>query len=294
MSRPGQPAGPPRLYSRPRKGASSADAPPRSDSVQSLVRALGIINQLAETDEGMTLSRIAQRVDLAPSTVHRLLTTLEQERYVRFDADRRLWSVGVQTFVAGGAFLQSRSLIAVARPYMRALMEECGESVNLAIEDDCEAIYVHQVERRSTMRPPARAGARVPLHCSGVGKALLSAMSEKHLENALPGEGMPRLTANTIVSRSMLRDDVAQARERGFAVDDEEHAVGLRCVATPVFDEFGEAMAALSISGPTTCISPDRISHLADLARRKANEITARLGGFRPNWGSKSDPHTHG
>ncbi|MFY9969025.1 MAG: IclR family transcriptional regulator C-terminal domain-containing protein [Roseiarcus sp.] len=294
MSRPGQPAGPPRLYSRPRKGASSADAPPRSDSVQSLVRALGIINQLAETDEGMTLSRIAQRVDLAPSTVHRLLTTLEQERYVRFDADRRLWSVGVQTFVAGGAFLQSRSLIAVARPYMRALMEECGESVNLAIEDDCEAIYVHQVERRSTMRPPARAGARVPLHCSGVGKALLSAMSEKHLENALPGEGMPRLTANTIVSRSMLRDDVAQARERGFAVDDEEHVVGLRCVATPVFDEFGEAMAALSISGPTTCISPDRISHLADLARRKANEITARLGGFRPNWGSKSDPHTHG
>ena len=242
----------------------------------------------------MTLSRIAQRVDLAPSTVHRLLTTLEQERYVRFDADRRLWSVGVQTFVAGGAFLQSRSLIAVARPYMRALMEECGESVNLAIEDDCEAIYVHQVERRSTMRPPARAGARVRLHCSGVGKALLSAMSEKHLENALPGEGMPRLTANTIVSRSMLRDDVAQARERGFAVDDEEHVVGLRCVATPVFDEFGEAMAALSISGPTTCISPDRISHLADLARRKANEITARLGGFRPNWGSKSDPHTHG
>jgi IclR family acetate operon transcriptional repressor len=285
VSPPGQSPGPPRWYSRPRKGASSVDAPPRSDSVQSLVRALGIINQLAETDEGMTLSRIAERVDLAPSTVHRLLTTLEQERYVRFDADRRLWSVGVQTFVAGGAFLKSRRLVAVARPYMRALMEECRETVNLAIEHDCEAIYVHQVERRSTMSPPARAGARVPLHCSGVGKALLSAMPENHLEKALSGEGMPRLTANTIVSRSMLRDDVAQARKRGFAVDDEEHAVGLRCVAAPVFDEFGGPMAALSISGPTTCISGDRISRLADLARRKADDITARLGGFRPNRG---------
>ena len=287
MSPPGQSPGPPRWYSRPQKGASSVDAPPRSDSVQSLVRALGIINQLAENDEGMTLSRIVERVDLAPSTVHRLLTTLEQERYVHFDADGRLWSVGVQTFVAGSAFLKSRRLVAVARPYMRALMEECRETVNLAIEHDCEAMYVHQVERRSTMRPAATVGTRVPLHCSGVGKALLFAMTENHLEKALPEEGMPRLTVKHDRQQiDVARRCVVHARERGFAVDDEEHGVGLRCVAATVLDEFGEPMAALSISGPTTRISGDRISRLADLARWKS-------AASRPIGHSKSDPHAH-
>ena len=133
----------------------------RSDHVQSLVRALGIINQLAAVDEGMSLTNIAESVRLPPSTVHRLLTTLEQERYVHFDHERRLWSVGVQAFVAGAAFLKTRNLVGVARPYMRALMNESAETVNLAVEDEYEAVYLAQVECRQMMRALARPGARV-------------------------------------------------------------------------------------------------------------------------------------
>ncbi len=230
----------------------------------------------------MTLTRIAESVDLAPSTVHRLLTTLEQERYVRFDQERRLWSVGVQTFVAGCAFLRRRDLVSVARPYMRALMEECRETVNLAIQDDREARYVHQVGHPAISRPGAKPGARVPLYCSGVGKALLAAMTDRELERLLPEEGARRLTANTIVSRSALRGDIALIRERGFAVDDEEHAVGLRCVAALVFNELREPMAAISISGPATRISHSNIPRLGELLRQKAAGITAKLGGVRP------------
>ncbi len=246
------------------------------------MRALGILNELAKTAGGMSLTRIAESVGLAPSTVHRLLTTLQQERYVRFDPERRLWSVGVQTFVAGSAFLKTRDLVGVARPYMRALMEECRETVNLAVEDDQEAMYVYQIERPQVVAAPARPGARVPLHCSGVGKALLAAKTDGEVDKLLPEDRMRRLTANTIVSRSALRQDIASTRERGFAIDDQEHAVGLRCVAALVFDELREPIAAISISGPTARISEANIQRLGELAREKAEKITAKLGGSSP------------
>ena len=129
-AQPTKPAGPVR-----ERRPSAQPAPERSDQVQSLVRALAIVNRLAAADEGITLTEVAQQVGLSSSTAHRLLTTLEQERYVHFDAERRLWSVGVQAFVAGNAFLKTRSLVGTARPHMRSLMEESEETVNLAVED---------------------------------------------------------------------------------------------------------------------------------------------------------------
>ncbi len=167
----------------------SRPAGTRSDHVQSLVRALGIINQLAAAEEGMTLTHIAERMRLPPSTAHRLLTTLEQERYVHFDHERRLWSVGVQAFMTGAAFLKTRNLVGIARPYMRALMNESTETVNLAIEDEDEAIYLAQVECRQMMRALARPGARVPLYCSSVGKALLCAASDGDLARGASAPG---------------------------------------------------------------------------------------------------------
>lgn len=232
----------------------------------------------------MSLTVVAERVGLATSTVHRLLTTLEQERYVHFNSERRLWSVGVQTFVSGSAFLRARNLIGVARPYMRALMNESSETVNLAVEDEQEAVYIAQVECRQMMRALARPGDRVPLYGSSVGKAMLCAKPESALSLALPRHGMRRLTANTITSRTALRDELTATRERGFAIDDEEHALGLRCVASLVFDEIGEPIAAISVSGPTARISDPRVAYLGGLVRRKADEITALLGGALPAW----------
>jgi IclR family acetate operon transcriptional repressor len=258
----------------------------RSDQVQSLVRALSIINHLAAADEGLTLSDLGQQAGLSPSTTHRLLTTLEQERYVHFDAERRLWSVGVQAFVAGNAFLKTRSLVGAARPQMRALMEESGETVNLAVEDEGQAIYLAQVECRQMMRAFARPGARVPLHCSSVGKALLSAMPDGELSRVLHQTGLPRVTLKTKTSVAALRSDLQVARGRGYAIDDEEHAVGLRCIASAVFDEAGEAIAAISLSGPMARIADERIPVLGALVRKRADLITAQVGGCLPPWRS--------
>ena len=256
----------------------------RSDQVQSLVRALSILNRLAAGHEGTTLTEVAQQVGLSPSTAHRLLTTLEQERYVHFDAERRLWSIGVQAFVAGSGFLRTRSLVGAARPHMRALMEEGEETVNLAVEDQAEAVYLSQVECRQMMRAFARPGGRVPLHCSSVGKALLSAMPDGEVAKALHRHGLARVTVKTITTKASLRTDLAAARARGYAIDDEEHAVGLRCIAAVIFNEAADPVAAVSLSGPMARIPDSRIPVLGDLIRRKADAITAQLGGTLPGW----------
>ncbi len=250
-----------------------------SDQVQSLVRALALLNRIAEAaDAGATLTELAQQVGLPPSTAHRLLTTLEQERYVRFDHEGRLWSVGVQAFVTGCTFTRTRSLVGIARPHMRHLMEDSGETVNLAVEDDGMAVYLAQVECRQMMRAFARPGSRVPLHCSAVGKAILSAVSDKTLSKILHQHGMPRLTVKTITTPALLRADLERTRTAGYAIDDEEHAVGLRCVSAPVFDETGYVIAAVSASGPMARIVDERVAQLSSLVLEAARAISADMG----------------
>ncbi len=251
----------------------------RSGQVQSLVRAISLMRAIPEFDDGATLTDLAQTVGLAPSTAHRLLTTLEQERFVRFDQERSLWMVGVDAFTVGNAFVRSRDLVSIARPYMRQLMEDSGETVNLAIEDQGEAVYLSQVECRQLMRVLARPGGRVPMHCSGVGKALLAAMTEGEVSRILQKRGMNRATAHSIDSPAALRKALAEIAALGYAFDDEEHAIGLRCVAAAIYDEYGGPLAAVSLSGPKARIDNSRVPVLGDMVHRAAEQITAELGG---------------
>ena len=194
---------------RRRTGAGKGQAE-RGGQVQSLVRALAILNVLAEADDGASLTDIAQQVGIPVSTAHRLLTTLQQERYVRFDAERTLWSIGMQAFVVGNGFVRTRNLIQIARPHMRQLMLDSGETVNLGVEDRGEAIYLAQIECRQMMRALAAPGERVPLHCSGIGKALLAAMPESKRSSILQKHGMQRYTDMTIITPATLRDELAR------------------------------------------------------------------------------------
>ena len=123
---------------------------------------------------------------------------------------------------------------------------------------------------------------RVPLHCSSVGKALLSAMPDASVTKILRQRGLPRLTVKTINTTSLLREDLARSRERGYAIDDEEHAVGLRCIAAVIFDERAGPIASLSVSGPMVRISDERIPHLGEAVRRRADVITMQIGGTIP------------
>ncbi|WP_210191585.1 MULTISPECIES: IclR family transcriptional regulator C-terminal domain-containing protein [Rhodomicrobium] len=260
-------------------GRDTEAAEPRGDTVQSLSRALNLLNRLAESDQGLTLSEAANRTGLAISTAHRLLSTLQRENFVRFEPERGVWLIGVQAFIVGSAFLRSRELTGIARPLMRQLMERSGETVNLAVEDRGEAIYVAQIECRKTMRAIASPGGRAAMHASGVGKALLAAMTEEEVERVIRERGLPEATPRSIATRARLKAELQVTRARGFAIDDEENAIGLRCVAAAIFDETGRPAAALSLSGPKARITDDLLSPLGDQVRAVAGQITNQIGG---------------
>lgn len=251
------------------------------DTVQSLSRALAILNALAARENGLGLSELAKATGLAVSTAHRLLTTLQQDGFVRFDAERASWTIGVQSFIVGSAFLRSRDLTMIARPVMRQLMEKSGETVNLAVEDRGEAVYIAQVECRKMMRAIARPGGRAMMHSSAVGKALLAAMDPEDVERVLKTYGLPRETAKTIGTAANLRSNLNAIRARGYAIDDEENAIGLRCLAAVVRDEQAQPVAALSLSGPTARISDTLLEPLGAAVKQAADKMTDAFGGRR-------------
>ena len=253
-----------------------------SGQVQSLSRALKLLNALAVHSQGLSLSEVAGYVGLPNSTAHRLLTTLQNERYVRFESERSVWLIGVQAFCVGAAFVRSRDLVTIARPYMRRLMEQSGETVNLAIADRGEVIYIAQVETQKMMRAIAGPGGRAPMHCSGLGKALLAVADAATLDKLMGSMELHRETAYTLITAQDLERDLDKARAHGFAVDNEENVVGLRCVAAVIYDEHSSPLAALSVSGPTARITEQRIPLLGEAVAGIAAEITAEIGGLRP------------
>lgn len=267
----------------PRRPASS-DGPKGAGQVQSLIRGLTILERLAEARDGDTLTDLAQRVGLAPSTTHRLLKSLEQMCFVSQDAQRGRWFIGVQTFAVGNAFLYHRDFIEVSRPIMRRLMEESGETVNLAVLDDGQAVILSQIQCREMMRMLAKLGGRAPLHASAVGKALLAALPDDEVSAILHRRGLARVTSSTIDTPARLREELGAVRRCGYAIDDEEHAVGLRCVAATLHDEYAEPLAAISVSGPRARVSRERLVAIGSKVVDATTEITAALGGRLPDW----------
>ncbi len=173
-----------------RRGRAPRRAPGEGTGhVQSLTRGLTLLERLSEERYGISLTDLAQRVGLAPSTTHRLLKSLEKMKFVYQDEERGLWYVGVKAFSVGTAFLRDRDFVSVARRFMRRLMEESGESVNLAVLDAGEVVFLSQVECRQMMRALAPPGGRVGAHCSGVGKALLSVLPDAEIAAILHRRG---------------------------------------------------------------------------------------------------------
>lgn len=263
------------------RGSDRSVYPPaeRSGNVQALTRALMILNILAQHEDGLNLTEVARTAGLAPSTAHRLLTTLQQERFVRFDRELTRWLVGIQAFTVGNAFLHSRDVARAARPYLQRLMEETRETANLAVEDEGMAVYFGQVQSRQVMRAIAKPGGRVFMHGSALGKAILAALPPNEAAKITQHRGLPVFTPRTIDDPRRLLRHLEEVRRQGFAVDDEEYAVGLRCVAAAVLDEDGAPLGAVSVSGPTVRVTPERVPELGAAVRRVADELTAELGG---------------
>ena len=250
--------------------------------VRSLTRALTLLRRLAESGDGMSLTELSEAAALPASTTHRLLTTLEAERFVRPDPQAGVWRIGVSAFFVGSAFARNRDKHTLARPYLRRLMEMTGETANLFVESDGEAICIGQIESRHAMRAITGVGGRVSMHSSGAGKALLASMEPAYRDRLLASLVLKRETQRTITDSERLARELSEIGRRGYAVDDEEHALGLRCLAAPVLDEFGWAVAAISISGPSARIPSERLPVLGSMVAQVSLEATREFGGTAP------------
>ena len=250
-------------------------------TVQALDRGLRVLATLAQFGRA-TLTDLSVSAEMAPSTTYRLLETLRRRGVVEFDEAEQTWAVGVEAFRIGSTYLLRANYIDAGRQMMRRMVERTGETANLGVPDSGDVVFVSQVETQQPIRAFFPPGTRGHMHASGIGKALLAQMSPERVAWIVQQRGLPAFTGNTITSLDALTEDLAAIRVRGWAVDDEERQLGMRCLAAPIFNEFGEIVAGISISGPAVRLPDVKLAEFGPLVRACADEVTQRIGGTPP------------
>ena len=266
---------------RPRGRPKAFHDKTAQNTVQSLDRAMGLLHVLSESG-GMTLSELANRSGQSPATVYRVLQTLAAHRMVETESEQ-IWQIGAGAFQIGSAFLRRTKVVERARLPMEDLMRATAETANLGIEQRDEVVFLHQIETHQTIRAFFPPGTRGPMHASGIGKALLAFYSPSRLERIITAQGLSGFTPQTLTCPEALRADLARIRARGFAIDDQERTIGMRCVAAPVFNSHGEPIAGISVSGPAFRIGVDQALALGPTVRETADRVTKVTGGMVPN-----------
>ncbi len=246
--------------------------------VQSVDRAFELLEVLAEAGGELALSEIAASSALPLPTIHRLVRTLVNRGYVRQLPSRR-YALGPRLINLGER--ASGMLGDWARPWLTDLVEALGETTNLSMIDGNRATYVAQVPSRHSMRMFTEVGRRVYLHCTGVGKALLAQRGDDEVLELLHRAGMPAQTAHTIVDPDTLLAQIRQIRQVGYALDDGEQEIGVRCVAVPVLG--GPSSYAISVSGPTARMTAELVDRAVPLMRTAAKELSSDLSEVRPS-----------
>ncbi len=247
-------------------------------SVQSIDRALDIIERLSTNRNGLPVGVLARELGLHKSTTSRLLQSLAKRGYVERDHATGLYRLGLQFVELAGAHLDNLELRVEARPPMYELSQRSGHTAFLAILRDSEVVYIDKTESFGSLRRYSIIGARAPVYSTALGKALLMSRSDAEIEELLAGVAFEPRTPNTVSGPAELLDDLRRSRERGFTLDLEENEPNVRCVGAAVSDYRGYPAAALSISGQAERIGDDRLSEYGALVRAAAEQISRRIG----------------
>lgn len=236
---------------------------------------LEIIDTLRQLD-GAGVSEIAQQLDKPTSTVHDHLRTLEQEQYLVKEGDE--YHISTRFLQLGDQARSRKKVFEIARPEINELAEKSGEHANLMIEEHGLGVFLYRARGPDAVQLDTHAGMRVPLQTTAMGKTIMAFRPREDVEEILDRHGLPAVTENTISEKDELLDHLEEIRERGYAYDDEERVKGMRCVAAPITDDDGRAIAAVSISGPKSRMQADRFTNdIPEQTRRSANVIEVNL-----------------
>ena len=267
------------------KVAASYEKPPAALSegsrlyrIQVIDRAAEVLNCYSFDRPELSVSEIAQMTGLHKSTAHRILMALEHNGLIRQIEETGRYHLGIKLFTLGNQAVARLNVRDVARPYLIKLMKDTGETVHLAVLDGNQVLYLEKVEGVHALRMPSRVGRRIPTYCTSLGKAMLSCLEKHQVKELLQGQRLKSYTPHTITNIDRLSKVLEHTRKQGYAVDNEEIELGLRCVGAPIYDYSGSMVGAVSIAGPSARLSMEKVPPLGAKVIKVAGAISHDLG----------------
>ncbi len=257
-------------------------------------RILALLDCFTPARHHLSLRELSQAMGLHRSTVHRLATRLCAAGYLEHDRERATYRLGLRLFELGAIVLTDMELVTQARPHLEALRDETGETTHLGVLDHGEVVYVEKFEGEHLLNLTSPVGSRRPPHCTSLGKVLLAHLDERDVVRIAEVTGLPRYTEHTIGDVATLLDELRRVRASGYAVDNEETDIGLRCVAVPIRDFTGQVVASVGISGSTSRLRLEALPALVELLAAHAERISVAMGwgGTGGAWNrTETQPH---
>jgi len=250
----------------------------KEGQVKSLDRALSILEEIVDSEKGLTITELSKKVGLPKSTTHRLVSSLTSRGYIKYGLHDHRYRPGLKLFEIGSKVLNGLELRKEVHPFLEELREKTGETIHLAVLDEAEVIYIDKVESPHTIRMYSKIGRKAPLHCTGLGKAILAFSPPEVFEKMLEEKGLRRYTENTITDPKELKEHLKKIRDIGYSIDDSEHEKDIKCVGGPIFDYTGELVAAFSISVPTMRLNEEKFEEFKRLVLEYSKKISKALG----------------
>lgn len=252
--------------------------PETGSRAKSAARALMVLELLAEHGRGLTFTEITEITRFPKSSLHELLAILTDRRFIEWDPVDRRYALGIRTWECGQAYIGQRDLVAVARPLMHSVGAAVNETVQLAILDERDTVYLERFDSSHSLRLQTVVGSREPAHSTSLGKALLADLRDSDLLHLYEDQVLVQRTPRTIATLPELLEDLRRVRALGFAVDSEEFSTGLRCVAVPIRNHTGATIAAMSISVPLMRGDPKSLAANTAALAKAASEASRKLG----------------
>lgn len=253
-----------------------------STPVKSADRALEILEVMTRTERPLTYTDLVHALHYPRTSLYCLLQTMVERGWASFDETNRTYTIGIRALEAGNTYTRCLGLVERALPLMETIRNELDETVQLAVLDGVQNVYIAKVDGRQTLTLASEVGRRLPAYATGVGKALLAGLGQAELEARLDAMELQPITPNTITDKARLLTQLTGIRRRGYAVDNEEYTIGIRCVAVPIYDYSQHTVAGLSVSVPAIRFTPAHRRQAYMLLDQAATQISAALG-YRPD-----------
>lgn len=248
-----------------------------SENVQSVERALDLINVIVDAQRPLSIAELSQVMGLAPSTIHRILQTLTTKGYIHQDPSTKRYDIGPEIVEISRSLYLRYDLVRRVRPYLQDLIDLTGETAHLAELYGTSAMYLSQLEPLSMVRMFTTPGSVAPLYCSDVGKLFLADLPPSRVDDIVRKTGLRPRTPHTITDPERLALALQDVRAQGYAEDDEEREIGVRCLSAPILNGAGKVIAAIGIAGPSGRVLKERVPELSGYVRAVAQRASREL-----------------